>query len=193
MVKSGYQRIHLNSFGNSLKSLAFKSPDSSKIILQLFTESAHGNFDVEIPNGTISIEHYITSNSSSENFTSVSTDNLDLQANFMEMAMGAMSFHTLVFNIDSSLSYETNDVRPDDLKIVAYPNPVKSQLNLRFNNNKPREISIYQYNGSLIYNKNYPATKDLVIDVRFLESGLYILKSSTPAGQQTVKFIIDNQ
>jgi len=193
LVKSGYQRIHLNSFGNSLKSLAFKSPDSSKIILQLFTESAHGNFDVEIPNGTISIEHYITSNSSSENFTIVSTDNLDLQANFMEMAMGAMSFHTLVFNIDSSLSSETNDVRPDDLKMVAYPNPVKSQLNLRFNNNQPREISIYQYNGSLIYNKNYPATKNLVIDVRFLESGLYILKSSTPAGQQTVKFIIDNQ
>ena len=106
--------------------------------------------------------------------------------------MGAMSMHSLVFNVDSSLSIVANVDKPDDLKIMAYPNPVKSQLNLRFNNNQPREIFIYQYNGSLVYKKNYPANKNLAIDVRFLESGLYVLKSSTPVGQQTVKFIIDN-
>ena len=44
--------VYLNSFGNSLKSLAFRSPDGSKIIIQLFGEDIQNNFDLEIPFGT---------------------------------------------------------------------------------------------------------------------------------------------
>ena len=193
LVKKDYQRIHCNTFGDALRVLAFKSPDGTKIVLQLFTESNLSNFDIEIPNGTSSIAHYITSNSSSESFSPVSTNDIDLQANFMEMTMASMSMHSLVFNIDSSLSSGSNSSQRDDFQIMAFPNPVKTRLELRFPKNQAREISIFQYNGSKVYSENFPASKNVSIDVGFLASGLYVLKSSSKQGQKAVKFIIENR
>ena len=87
LVKKGYQRIHLNSFGNSFKSLAFKSPDGSKVIIQLFAEDIQNNFDLEIPLGATDVKHYITSDNSIHNFSSQSTDHIDLQSNQITMSI----------------------------------------------------------------------------------------------------------
>ena len=189
LVKKDYLRIHCNSFGDDLRVLAFKSPNGARIVLQLFAESNLSNFDIEIPIGTSSVEHYVTSNSSDQNFSLISTSDIDLQANFMEMSAASMSMHSIVFNIDTSLNSEADLANQDDFRIMAFPNPVKSRLELSFDKNHSREISIFQYNGSKVYTKKFQASNTLSIDVGFLASGLYILKSTNNQGQQLVKFV----
>ncbi|MEC8133418.1 MAG: T9SS type A sorting domain-containing protein [Bacteroidota bacterium] len=189
LVKKDYLRIHCNSFGDDLRVLAFKSPNGARIVLQLFAESNLSNFDIEIPIGTSSVEHYVTSNSSDQNFSLISTSDIDLQANFMEMSAASMSLHSIVFNIDTSLSSEADLANQGDFRIMAFPNPVKSRLELSFDKNHSREISIFQYNGSKVYTKKFQASNTLSIDVGFLASGLYILKSTNNQGQQLVKFV----
>lgn len=189
LVKKDYLRIHCNSFGDDLRVLAFKSPNGARIVLQLFAESNLSNFDIEIPIGTSSVEHYVTSNSSDQNFSLISTSDIDLQANFMEMSAASMSMHSIVFNIDTSLSSEADFANQDDFRIMAFPNPVKSRLELSFDKNHSREISIFQYNGSKVYTKKFQASNTLSIDIGFLASGLYILKSTNNQGQQLVKFV----
>ena len=189
LVKKDYLRIHCNSFGDDLRVLAFKSPNGARIVLQLFAESNLSNFDIEIPIGTSSVEHYVTSNSSDQNFSLISTSDIDLQANFMEMSAASMSLHSIVFNIDTSLSSEADLANQGDFRIMAFPNPVKSRLELSFDKNHSREISIFQYNGSKVYTKKFQASNTLSIDVGFLASGLYILKSTNNQDQQIVKFV----
>ena len=189
LVKKDYLRIHCNSFGDDLRVLAFKSPNGARIVLQLFAESNLSNFDIEIPIGTSSVEHYVTSNSSDQNFSLISTSDIDLQANFMEMSAASMSMHSIVFNIDTSLNSEADLANQDDFRIMAFPNPVKSRLELSFDKNHSREISIFQYNGSKVYTKKFQASNTLSIDIGFLASGLYILKSTNNQGQQLVKFV----
>ena len=189
LVKKDYLRIHCNSFGDDLRVLAFKSPNGARIVLQLFAESNLSNFDIEIPIGTSSVEHYVTSNSSDQNFSLISTSDIDLQANFMEMSAASMSMHSIVFNIDTSLSSEADFANQDDFRIMASPNPVKSRLELSFDKNHSREISIFQYNGSKVYTKKFQASNTLSIDVGFLASGMYILKSTNNQDQQLVKFV----
>ncbi len=193
LVKKGYQRIHLNSFGNSFKSLAFKSPDGSKVIIQLFAEDIQNDFDLEIPLGATDVKHYITSDNSIHNFSSQSTDHIDLQSNQITMSVEPMTMQSLVFTIDTSLSTMLESSIENEMKLKLFPNPVQSKIELRFENTSSREITIYQHNGSRLYHKNYPSTKNIEIDVNFLTEGLYILKSTTQHGQQAVKFVIDNQ
>ena len=189
LVKKDYLRIHCNSFGDDFRVLAFKSPNGARIVLQLFAESNLSNFDIEIPIGTSSVEHYVTSNSSDENFSLISTSDVDLQDNFMEMSAASMSMHSIVFNIDTSLSSEADFANQDDFRIMAFPNPVKSRLELSFDKNHSREISIFQYNGSKVYTQKFQASNTLSIDVGFLASGIYILKSTNNQDQQIVKFV----
>ena len=192
LVKKGYQRIHSDTFGDALRVLAFKSPDNSKIVVQLFTQNNQSDFDVVIPSGTTSVEHYITSDNSSENFTSVSTNNIDLGENSMPMSMDTMSMHSLVFNIDTSLSSDSGALMDQAAELLVFPNPAKTQLELLFLHFEPHEISMFNYNGSRVFKKNYPASKNLSLDVQFLPPGFYILKSTTQKGQRAVKLIIEN-
>ena len=192
LVKKGYQRIHSETFGDALRVLAFKSPDNSKIVVQLYTENNQSNFDVEIPSGTTSVEHYITSDNSNENFTSVSTTNINLQENSMAMSMDAMSMHSLVFNIDTNLSSDSGNLIEQASELLVFPNPAKTQIELRFPFYESHEISIFQYNGSRVFTKKYPPSKNLSLNVQFLPPGFYILKSTTQKGQRAVKLIIEN-
>ena len=192
MVKKGYQRIHTETFGDALKVLAFKSPDNSKIVVQLYTENNQSDFDVEIPFGTTSVAHYITSDNNNENFTSVSTANIDLEENSMTMSMDAMSMHSLVFNIDTSLSSDSVIPIEQASELLVFPNPAKTQIELRFPFYESHEISIFQYNGSRVFTKKYPPSKNLSLNVQFLPPGFYILKSTTQKGQRAVKLIIEN-
>ena len=192
LVKKGYQRIHTETFGDALKVLAFKSPDNSKIVVQLYTENNQSDFDVEIPFGTTSVAHYITSDNNNENFTSVSTANIDLEENSMTMSMDAMSMHSLVFNIDTSLSSDSVIPIEQASELLVFPNPAKTQIELRFPFYESHEISIFQYNGSRVFTKKYPPSKNLSLNVQFLPPGFYILKSTTQKGQRAVKLIIEN-
>jgi O-glycosyl hydrolase len=184
LIKIGYKRIHVNSFGSDLKTLAFKSPDDSKIVVQLFSENSLSDFDLEVPFGTTSVEHYVTSNAGNENFSIISTENLDLQENFISMDINALSMHSMVFSIDTSLSSSSEFTHENKISTILFPNPVKSILELHFPKSQNREISIYQYNGSRVYKDIYRSSKNLSIDISFLPAGLYILESLTNQGQK---------
>jgi hypothetical protein len=77
-------------------------------------------------------------------------------------------------------------------KLLVFPNPAKTQIELRFPFYESHEISIFQYNGSRVFTKKYPPSKNLSLNVQFLPPGFYILKSTTQKGQRAVKLIIEN-
>ncbi len=188
LVKTGYQRIHLNNFDSGPKAVAFKSSDETKIVVQLFSENNLDSFEIEIPQGTTSIKHYVTSNNTNENFSLVITDNFDLQSGFISVNIDSMSMHSLVFDIDSSLA--TNDTYIYDKdSIHLFPNPVVSQLNLSFPTDEVRKISIYKMSGAMVYHKSHEASSELTIDVKLFADGIYILKSSIGNEQYALKFL----
>jgi len=188
LVKTGYQRIHLNNFDSGPKAVAFKSSDETKIVVQLFSENNLDSFEIEIPQGTTSIEHYVTSDNTNENFSLVTTDNFDLQSGFIYVNIDSMSMHSLVFDIDSSLA--TNDTYIYDKdSIHLFPNPVVSQLNLSFPTDEVRKISIYKMSGARVYHKSHEASSELTIDVKLFADGIYILKSSIGNEQYALKFL----
>jgi len=188
LIKTGFQRIHLNNFDSGPKAVAFKSSDETKIVVQLFSENNLDSFEIEIPQGTTSIEHYVTSDNTNENFSLVTTDNFDLQSDFISVNMDSMSMHSLVFDIDSSLA--TNDTYIYDKdSIHLFPNPVVSQLNLSFPTDEVRKISIYKMSGARVYHKSHEASSELTIDVKLFADGIYILKSSIGNERSTLKFL----
>ena len=188
LVKTGYQRIHLNNFDSGPKSVAFKSSDETKIVVQLFSENNLDSFEIEIPQGTTSIEHYVTSDNTNENFSLVTTDNFDLQSGFISVNIDSMSMHSLVFDIDSSLAtYDTYIYDKDSIHL--FPNPVVSQLNLSFPTDEVRKISIYKMSGARVYHKSHEASSELTIDVKLFADGIYILKSSIGNEQYALKFL----
>lgn len=188
LVKTGYQRIHLNNFDSGPKAVAFKSSDETKIVVQLFSENNLDSFEIEIPQGTTSIEHYVTSDNTNENFSLVTSDNFDLQSGFISVNIDSMSMHSLVFDIDSSLA--TNDTYIYDKDSThLFPNPVVSQLNLSFPTDEVRKISIYKMSGARVYHKSHEASSELTIDVKLFADGIYILKSSIGNEQYALKFL----
>ena len=188
LVKTGYQRIQLNNFDSGPKAVAFKSSDETKIVVQLFSENNLDSFEIEIPQGTTSIEHYVTSDTTNENFSLVTTDNFDLQSGFISVNVDNMSMHSLVFDIDSSLAINDTYIYDKD-SIHLFPNPVVSQLNLSFPTDEVRKISIYKMSGARVYHKSHEASSELTIDVKLFADGIYILKSSIGNEQYALKFL----
>jgi hypothetical protein len=192
LVKTGFQRIHLNNFDSGLKAVAFKSPDETKIILQLYSDNDIGSFEIEIPQGTTSIEHYITSDAENDNFRLITNENYDLSGNYIGSNLSAMSMHSYVFTIDSSLSSQIGYNTLNEPKILVFPNPTNAQLELNFPLSKNREIIIYQLNGTQVFNEKYQTVQSVSIDVKSFADGMYIIKSITEDEQQTAKFLIEN-
>lgn len=192
LVKNGFQRIHIGSFDLGPKAVAFKSLDETKIILQLFSDNDVGNFEIEIPQGTTSIEHYITSDVENYNFRLMTNETYDLNENYISSNISAMSMHSYVFTIDISLSSQDEYDSLEESKILVFPNPAKAQLELYFPRLQNREIIVYQLNGTQVFNKKYQATKHITIDVKSLSDGMYLIKSITNSGQQITKFLIEN-
>ena len=190
LIKGGYQRIHSSGFDNDLKIIAFKSDDDSKVIVNLFSEGSLSNVNIEIPEGAISVEHFVTSDQD-ENFSLTTSDDFDLDNNYMSLNLGAMSMHSFVFSIDSSLS-SNNDFLLDSNKVILFPNPAKSQLELSFRLSLERELIIYDVNGLEVLKKIYPESNKIILNTEFLSSGFYFLNLKSKNGEKTVKFLINN-
>lgn len=192
LIKTGFQRIHLNNFDSGPKAVAFKSSDETKIVVQLFSENNLDSFEIEIPQGTTSIEHYITSDVVNDNFRLITNETYDLSSNYISSNPSAMSMHSYVFTIDSSLSSQIGYNSLNEPKIMVFPNPTNALLELKFPLSQNREIIIYQLNGTQVFNKKYQTSKSVSIDVKSFADGMYLIKSITEAGQQTTKFLIGN-
>ncbi|MDG1760707.1 MAG: T9SS type A sorting domain-containing protein [Flavobacteriaceae bacterium] len=194
LIKKGYQRVLLNTFEGAPNAVAFVAPDSSKVVVQLFTQNAISDFNLEIPMATTNIAHYITSDDPADNFRLITTDNFDVQSSFVSIGMNAMSLHSFVFTIDTSLAVQDNPSAKNERgELYAYPNPTQSLIKLSFPQCETPVISIYKTNGERVFHKIYSPSNTAIIDTKSFSTGFYFLKLTTENGQQFVKRIIKNQ
>ena len=98
LVKKGYKLINSQIVRGNFWVTAFKAPDDSKIVLQIFNEGAEQEVSFDIPEGTESIQHYITSNAVGENFSLQSEINLVEGDQFFSTTMPSLSLHSFEFN-----------------------------------------------------------------------------------------------
>ena len=191
LVKNGYQRIHSSGFDNDLKIVAFKSDNDSKVVVNLFSENNLSNVNIEIPEGSISVDHFVTSDED-ENFSLITTDDFDLDNNYISLNIDAMSMHSFVFSIDSNLS-SNNDFLLERNKVILFPNPANSQLKLSFHESLERELIIYDVNGLEVFKKTYPVSNKIILNTEFLSSGFYFMNLKSNNFKQTIKFLINNE
>ncbi|WP_147384195.1 GEVED domain-containing protein [Maribellus luteus] len=71
---------------------------------------------------------------------------------------------------------------------LIYPNPAHSVLNIQSQSTVPSEISIYQSNGVMVFQKEY-LDATVQIDIRNLSDGVYFLQIKTQDDNFTTKFI----
>lgn len=96
--------------------------------------------------------------------------------------LNATSFLVRLYG-DSILSNESF-VNQNDVSL--WPNPTQNNLNINNLKGKVTEISIYNFEGMLVYQNTNIGT---VVDVSNFASGLYIVKIITEEGEFTKKFI----
>lgn len=170
LVKPGYQRIDIGLADGNLIGSAFKSDDDSKIVVQLYNETGSESISLEIPNQTTYIEHYITSDNPDENFTYNSID-FNSDNNYIPLDLEPNSMHSIVFDINSSLSSENPDNNYFNLnKLILYPNPTSDIFNISGNNSELL-ITIYDLLGKVVI-KRYVLDK---IDISSLANGTYFV------------------
>lgn len=191
LVKNGYQRIHSSGFDNDLKIVAFKSDNDSKVVVNLFSENNLSNVNIEIPEGSISVDHFVTSDED-ENYSLITTDDFDLDNNYMSLNIDAMSMHSFVFSIDSNLN-SNNDFLLERNKVILFPNPANSKLKLSFHESLERELIIYDVNGLEVFKKTYPVSNKIILNTEFLSSGFYFMNLKSSNFKQTIKFLINNE
>jgi hypothetical protein len=100
-------------------------------------------------------------------------------------SFGASESKTFTVNI---LSNETFDTLND---IYVYPNPTKSILNIAVPSGIEmiKEVTIYNYLGQTIGQKNIVTVDDLAIDTTNYSSGVYLITVSNGTQTKTLRFI----
>lgn len=93
-------------------------------------------------------------------------------------------------NINATPSLSVNELGFDDLEI--YPNPAKTKISLKWDNQENVSIRVYNTLGKLMfYNKKINLFNGLDIDVSSYNSGMYYIRLSSPKGELTKKLIIE--
>ncbi|MBI2280285.1 MAG: CotH kinase family protein [Bacteroidetes bacterium] len=80
-----------------------------------------------------------------------------------------------------------SDVKVDD-KISIYPNPSHDFITISSNNNSIDRVNIIDMNGKLVFDAEYA----LKIDISKLNAGVYMIKSISKNGNQTINKLIKN-
>jgi len=193
LIKTGYQLIESNVVNGNVMVAAFKSPDETKIILQVFNESNHQDFSIDVPIGAINVTHYATSNTANENFRILNDISFDLGARYTNVIIPPMSLHSLVYSLDSSLlsNIEPENISQLENQVVAYPNPTSKNIRLRFQEADHYLITLFNANGSKIADEIYTNKKTHDVKTSALSEGVYFIKiqSKTTSVNTVVKFI----
>lgn len=92
------------------------------------------------------------------------------------------------FFVDN-IAFDTNlsNVEVENSTFTAYPNPVKNNLNIRYNQNIS-DVTVYNLLGQQMFVKNINATEGQV-DMSNLASGTYLVRVNSGDQTQTIKII----
>ena len=74
--------------------------------------------------------------------------------------------------------------------IIIFPNPTSSFLAIK-SNNLISPISIYDISGKLVL-QNMGNSKEIILDISNLNSGLYFIKSNSQNSSLIRRFIVSN-
>ena len=194
LIKKGYQLIgsQIVTAEEGLMVGAFKSPDQSKIVLQLFNEGNEQEVSIDLPIGTNDVLHYMTSDISGINFSIQNDVSFNFGDRYTSLLLPSLSFHSLVFDIDTSvlsLNSPNNAIEFD--KIIAYPNPAKEFITLKFPILSDYTIEIYQIDGKKIVETVLHDAKGYQLNVSSFLSGVYFINigSKSMDKKTTIKFI----
>jgi len=165
------------SIGNSFSNLNL-TLNTNLNNVTISYNSTLNNIDIRNNNNNL-INHFGTGNT--PNLTCVYVDNSQYSQNQTS------------WNIDNGTFVETeaecDALATDNIylenNIYIYPNPVKSILNIRTNNNEINKIIIYNVLG-----KEVLKTNEATIDFSTFENGLYIIKIKTNNNNIITKKII---
>ena len=105
LIKPGFKLIDSQIIQSDIVAGAFKSADSKKVVLQVFNENATQNISINIPTGTTSITHYVTSDSTGQDFSIMNDIAFNIGDRYASINVPSMSLHSIVFNIDTTLLF----------------------------------------------------------------------------------------
>ena len=144
-------------------------------------------------NNSIGDKHYW-------NFGDGNTSNLKFPTHLYSAGGNYIVNYIVSNNCDSSSSEESVEVTTNiensaDSKndFVLYPNPNNGSFNLVLNNieNQNVEISVFDYKGAIVSNKNINTSSNqnsLTFDLNNISNGLYTIKIKHSKGVYTTKF-----
>lgn len=76
--------------------------------------------------------------------------------------------------------------------ILAYPNPTNGILKLNSYNSLIKEASVFDLAGKQVYNSNFSSLNTVDLDLKRLETGLYLLKVTSDSGKTETMKIMKN-
>lgn len=190
LVKKGYKVMGSNTILPNAIAGAFISPDGSRVVLQILNEGAAKTISIDAPSGTTGITHYITSNDVAEEFTLTNDITFTQGDELINLNMPAMSMHSIVYDIDSSLSISEN-MSAVFAKVKLYPNPASNEITMEFPVSGNYNLSVYHLNGAKVFDAQVTNSSSHKLDINRLASGFYFVKidSDIEGLNSTLKFI----
>ena len=191
LIKKGYRVIDTQTIEGDIMVGSFISPDQTKIILQLFNEGDSQDFSIDVPIGTTNISHYVTSNTENDNFSMHNDISFDIGSRYTSISIPPMSLHSVIYTINPS-ALSINDIENKSQLTplaTAYPNPTKNKLTLKFHEDAEYLITLFQPDGSKIFETTSTNKLKYEIKTSALSEGIYFIKIKSKSSNTLIKFI----
>jgi len=191
LIKKGYRVIDSQTIEGDIMVGSFMSPDQTKIILQLFNEGDSQDFSIDVPIGTTNISHYVTSNTENDNFSMHNDISFDIGSRYTSISTPPMSLHSVIYTINPS-ALSINDIENKSQLTplaTAYPNPTKNKLTLKFHEDAEYLITLFQLDGSKIFETTSTNKLKYEIKTSALSEGIYFIKIKSKSSNTLIKFI----
>ena len=191
LIKKGYRVIDSQTIEGDIMVGSFMSPDQTKIILQLFNEGDSQDFSIDVPIGTTNISHYVTSNTENDNFSMHNDISFDIGSRYTSISIPPMSLHSVIYTINPS-ALSINDIENKSQLTplaTAYPNPTKNKLTLKFHEDAEYLITLFQPDGSKIFETTSTNKLTHEIKTSALSEGIYFIKIKSKSSNTLIKFI----
>jgi len=102
--------------------------------------------------------------------------------------------HLDIFIAKLNVSLPASVVDSNEQQVVIYPNPVKDQLKIKFDEEVVNEVKVnlYNLNGEIVFSTLYKNSQELTLDVNWLPAAMYIIEVNAD-GNKIVKQIVKVQ
>lgn len=97
------------------------------------------------------------------------------------------NFVRLVRDSDSSMGY--NEIKINENKFKAYPNPTTDKINIKLDTELSGTIIIYNIYGQVLVSVSFESAGELQVNVSSFSGGLYFIRLITSSGIQEAKFV----